>query len=118
MKRFFTIYEFELKSYLKNKSFTITTILLVILLFAATFLPRFFDMTDMLGIEKTSTESGDKTDTSDETKTDEKDKTKIGVVDETGILGDMSVLKQTFEDTDIVAMNTEKELKKAVKVLP
>lgn len=115
MKRFFTIYEFELKSYLKNKSFTITTILLVVLLFAATFLPRFFDMTDMLGIEKTSTESGDNKDTSDETKTDEKDKTKIGVVDETGILGDMSVLKQTFEDTDIVAMKTEKELKKAVK---
>ena len=66
MKRFFTIYEFELKSYLKNKSFTITTILLVVLLFAATFLPRFFDMSDMLGIEKTSIESGDNTDTSDE----------------------------------------------------
>ena len=69
-------------------------------------------MSDMLGIEKTSTESGDNKDTSDKTKTDEKDKTKIGVVDETGILGDMSVLKQTFEDTDIVAMKTEKELKK------
>ena len=52
MKRFFTIYGFELKSYINNKSFTITTLLLIVLLCAGTFLPRFIDMSDMLGLDK------------------------------------------------------------------
>ena len=52
MRRFWTVYEFELKSYMKNKSFVITTIVLAVLLFGAMFLPRVFDMSDMLGIEK------------------------------------------------------------------
>ncbi|MCI7061912.1 MAG: ABC transporter permease [Lachnospiraceae bacterium] len=117
MKRFFTIYEFELKSYIKNKSFTITTILLAVLLCAATFLPRFIDMSDMLGIEKnvTGTEEDSKNskDSSDDDDID--DTTKIGIVDEKGIFKDTTIFKQAFEDTSILAMKNETELKKAVK---
>lgn len=50
MKRFITVFEFELMSYIKNKSFMITTILMAVLLGAVMFLPRFIDISDMLGI--------------------------------------------------------------------
>ena len=117
MKRFFTIYEFELKSYIKNKSFTITTILLAVLLCAATFLPRFIDMSDMLGIEKnvTGTEEDSKNSKDSSNDDDIDDTTKIGIVDEKGIFKDTTIFKQAFEDTSILAMKNETELKKAVK---
>ena len=119
MKRFFTIYGFELKSYINNKSFTITTLLLIVLLCAGTFLPRFIDMSDMLGLDKPTNGSAASDDTSDNSgassdSSDEADST-IGLVDETGIFKDLSILKQAFSDTEIVTMKSEKELKKAVK---
>ena len=118
MKRFFTIYAFELKSYINNKSFTITTLLLVVLLCAGTFLPRFIDMSDMLGLDKPtngSTAHDNSSDSSDSTadSSDQEDNS-IGLVDETGIFKDLSVLKQAFSDTKIVTMKNEQELNKAV----
>ena len=90
MKRFLTVYEFELKSYMKNKSFVITTIVLAVLLFGAMFLPRVFDMSDMLGIESAKTED-DKKDTEDKNK---EDATRLGLVDEGGLFADLSMLEQ------------------------
>ena len=112
MRRFLTVYEFELKSYMKNKSFVITTIVLAVLLFGAMFLPRVFDMSDMLGIESTKTEDGKK-DTEDKNK---EDATKLGLVDEEGLFADLSMLEQAFgDDVNIVKLNNVKELEKAVK---
>ncbi len=112
MRRFLTVYEFELKSYMKNKSFVITTIVLAVLLFGAMFLPRVFDMSDMLGIESTKTEDGKK-DTEDKNK---EDATKLGLVDEEGLFADLSMLEQEFgDDVNIVKLNNVKELEKAVK---
>lgn len=112
MKRFLTVYEFELKSYMKNKSFVITTIVLAVLLFGAMFLPRVFDMSDMLGIESTKTEDGKK-DTEDKNK---EDATKLGLVDKEGLFADLSTLEQAFGDNvNIVKLDSVKELEKAVK---
>ena len=112
MRRFLTVYEFELKSYMKNKSFVITTIVLAVLLFGAMFLPRVFDMSDMLGIESTKTEDGKKN-TEDKNK---EDATKLGLVDEEGLFADLSMLEQAFgDDVNIVKLNNVKELEKAVK---
>lgn len=112
MRRFLTVYEFELKSYMKNKSFVITTIVLAILLFGAMFLPRVFDMSDMLGIESTKTED-DKKDTEDKNK---EDATRLGLVDEEGLFADLSMLEQAFgDDVNIVKLNDVRELEKAVK---
>ncbi len=112
MRRFLTVYEFELKSYMKNKSFVITTIVLAVLLFGAMFLPRVFDMSDMLGIESTKTEDGKK-DTEDKNK---EDATKLGLVDEEGLFADLSMLEQAFgDDVNIVKLDNVKELEKAVK---
>ncbi len=112
MRRFLTVYEFELKSYMKNKSFVITTIVLAVLLFGAMFLPRVFDMSDMLGIESTKTEDGKK-DTEDKNK---EDATRLGLVDEEGLFADLSMLEQAFgDDVNIVKLNDVRELEKAVK---
>ena len=112
MKRFLTVYEFELKSYMKNKSFVITTIVLAVLLFGAMFLPRVFDMSDMLGIESTKTEDGKK-DTSEK---DAENAIKLGLVDEEGLFADLSMLEQAFGDNvNIVKLDSVKELEKAVK---
>lgn len=112
MRRFLTVYEFELKSYMKNKSFVITTIVLAVLLFGAMFLPRVFDMSDMLGIESAKTEDGKK-DTKDKNK---EDATRLGLVDEEGLFADLSMLEQAFgDDVNIVKLNDVRELEKAVK---
>ena len=54
MNKLFTVIDFELKSYTKNKSFVITTIIMVVLLFAASFLPRVFDMSSITGVKTKS----------------------------------------------------------------
>lgn len=106
MKRFFTVFEFELMSYIKNRSFMITTILVAVLLGAVTFLPRFVDMSDMLGI------SSKKETSSDEKK---EEPALLGLVDEKGYFSDTSILEQAFPNTQFVVMNSEKDLKKSVE---
>lgn len=49
MKRLITIFEFELMNFARAKSFAVTTILLAALLGGVTFLPRFVDMSELLG---------------------------------------------------------------------
>lgn len=106
MKRFFTVFEFELMSYIKNRSFMITTILVAVLLGAVTFLPRFIDMSDMLGI------SSEKEISSDEKK---EEPALLGLVDEKGYFSNTSILEQAFPNTQFVVMNSEKDLKKSVE---
>ncbi|MDE5779221.1 MAG: ABC transporter permease [Lachnospiraceae bacterium] len=106
MKRFFTVFEFELMSYIKNRSFMITTILVAVLLGAVTFLPRFVDMSDMLGI------SSEKETSSDEKK---EEPALLGLVDEKGYFSNTSILEQAFPNTQFVVMNSEKDLKKSVE---
>ena len=48
MKQFLTVFEFELMNFVKAKAFVITTVLIAVLLGAATFLPRFIDMSRFL----------------------------------------------------------------------
>ena len=116
MKKFLTVYEFELTSYLKNKSFVVTTIVLAVLLFGVMFLPRVFDISDMLGIESTKTEDVSGEDTNAEDTGDEEAATGLGLVDEQGVFADVTVLEQAFgKDVTFQVMKNEKELKKAVE---
>ena len=116
MKKFLTVYEFELMSYLKNKSFVVTTIVLAVLLFGVMFLPRVFDISDMLGIESTKTEAVSEEDTNAEDTGDVEAATELGLVDEQGVFADVTVLEQAFgKDVTFQVMKNEKELKKAVE---
>ena len=105
MNRFWTVYEFELLSYIKNKSFMITTVLMAFLLCAATFLPRVIDMSDMLGLEPETTV---------EEVTEDKQQTKLGIVDKNGYFAEESILKQAFPDAEFLYMESQDELKKGV----
>ena len=116
MKKFLTVYEFELKSYMKNKSFVVTTIVLAVLLFGVMFLPRVFDISDMLGIESTKTEAVSGEDTNAEDTGDVEAATGLGLVDEQGVFADVTVLEQAFgNDVTFQVMKNEKELKRAVE---
>ena len=116
MKKFLTVYEFELTSYLKNKSFVVTTIVLAVLLFGVMFLPRVFDISDMLGIESAKTEAVSGEDTNAEDTGDVEAATELGLVDEQGVFADVTVLEQAFgKDVTFQVMKNEKELKKAVE---
>lgn len=116
MKKFLTVYEFELMSYLKNKSFVVTTIVLAVLLFGVMFLPRVFDISDMLGIENTKTEDVSGEDTNAEDTGDVEAATGLGLVDEQGVFADVTVLEQAFgKDVTFQVMKNEKELKRAVE---
>lgn len=116
MKKFLTVYEFELKSYMKNKSFVVTTIVLAVLLFGVMFLPRVFDISDMLGIESTKTEVVRGEDTNAEDTGDVEATTGLGLVDEQGVFADVTVLEQAFgKDVTFQVMKNEKELKRAVE---
>lgn len=116
MKKFLTVYEFELMSYLKNKSFVVTTIVLAVLLFGVMFLPRVFDISDMLGIESTKTEAVSEEGTNAEDTGDVEAATELGLVDEQGVFADVTVLEQAFgKDVTFQVMKNEKELKKAVE---
>ncbi|MBO5469196.1 MAG: ABC transporter permease [Lachnospiraceae bacterium] len=116
MRKFLTVYEFELISYLKNKSFVVTTIVLAVLLFGVMFLPRVFDISDMLGIESAKTEAVSGEDTNAEDTGDEEAATGLGLVDEQGVFADVTVLEQAFgKDVTFQVMKNEKELKKAVE---
>ncbi len=116
MKKFLTVYEFELMSYLKNKSFVVTTIVLAVLLFGVMFLPRVFDISDMLGIENTKTEAVSGEDTNAEDTGDVEAATGLGLVDEQGVFADVTVLEQAFgKDVTFQVMKNEKELKRAVE---
>ena len=110
MRRFWTVFEFELLSYIKNKSFMITTILIAFLLGAAMFLPRFIDMSDMLGIEKTI-----ETDENENVDEAEKEIVKLGIVDTQGYFSEKAVLEEAFADAEFIYMDDEAELKKAVE---
>lgn len=110
MRGFWTVFEFELLSYIKNKSFMITTIVLAVLLGAGMFLPRFIDMSDMLGTEQMVGEEK-----SEDEKSDEDELEKLGIVDEKGYFTEQAILEQAFPEVEFVYMNDEKELKSAVE---
>lgn len=111
MKRLWTVFEFELMSYVKNKSFVIMTILMTIILGGAMFLPRFVDMSSLLGTESKKEET---------VKEETDDITKFGLVDESGYFNEVTVLNEAFsegldEKAEFIIMNDEEALKKAVK---
>lgn len=117
MKRLLTVFEFELMSYIKNKTFMITSILIMLLVGGITFLPRVIDMSDMLGIEKEAdVEMADENgDDSAGVDMDDSDVTKLGIVDENGYFPDKAMLEQVFSDTEFLYKDNEEELKAAVE---
>ena len=110
MKKLMTIYQFELMSYIKNKSFMITTILLAVILGLAMFLPRVFDMSEILGIESTVEDSADedKEDVSDD------ELEQLGIVDPNGYFT-QEVLGEVFPEAKFTFMDSVDDMKKSIQ---
>lgn len=106
MKRLWSVFEFELMSYVKNKSFMLTTIFLAIALFGATFLPKVIDMNEMLGIETEETKEESVT---------EEDTITLGLVDEKGYFSSEEILEPYFENATFKFYEEKDALEKAVE---
>lgn len=107
MRRFTTVFIFELKSYIKNKAFMISTILLALVIGLAMFAPRVFDMSDMLGTESEQVTEEDRDDVEDEAE----EKERYGLLDANGYFSDRSVLEQFYEDVEFVDYSDEETMK-------
>ncbi len=117
MKQFFTVFQYELKEYLKNKSFVIMTLILAIAGAIVLFLPRFIDLSDFTGADAKTQISETKGDTQEEAK-DGQDSDDVSdslcLYDEAGITN-MEVLKQFFPTANWRAAKSVQEVKDAVE---
>ncbi len=92
MKKFLVVLQYELKEYVRNKSFVITTLLFAILGSAALFLPRVIDMSGFLGTQTPSQEEAP-----DQSQSEEADKETMLLYDQAGVM-DSEVLDAVFPD--------------------
>ena len=101
MKQLLTVFEFELQSYIKNKVFVVTTLLIAIAVGVFTFAPRFIDVSSI-------TEKNTDEDVMDEDMT-------LGLLDEGEVFKDMETLKAFFPSTEFKTFTNKDELKKSVE---
>lgn len=122
MKQFFTVFQYELKEYLKNKSFVIMTLILAIAGAAILFLPRFIDLSDITGSGgqtqvqdgPTNADNTAETEEAADDLTDHDTSDSLCLYDEAGITN-MDVLKQFFPNTNWIITKSSQEVRDAVK---
>ena len=107
MRRFSTVFQFELRNYVKNKSFVISTILIALIIGVVMFVPNVIDMSDILGISTEQTKEEDKEDAEDEAE----EKSRYGLLDNNGYFADRSLLESYYEDVEFVNYSDEKSMK-------
>jgi len=111
MKKFAVVFSFELKNYIQNKSYMITTIIIAVILAAIMFLPRVIDMSDMTGSDSSAATEAPISDNAD-------DSTEAGTMllyDQSGVFSDLSVLKSVFANYNIQVKNSKEEVEEAIK---
>lgn len=102
MKQLFTVYEFELQSYIKNKAFVITTLIIALAVTALTFAPRFVDVSSI-------------TDSVTEEEEIVEDELTLGIIDDNGVIQDMSILEAYFPSTEFISYDNVDDMKKSVE---
>lgn len=108
MRRFATVFQFEFKNYVKNKTFMVATILIALLVGIAMFIPNMIDMSDMLGISTEQLKEEEKEDEKDETE----EKSQYGLLDANGYFADQSLLASYYENVEFVNYSDEEAMKK------
>lgn len=111
MRRFATVFQFEFKNYVKNKSFVISTILIALVIGIVMFVPNVIDLSDVLGVSTEKTLEEDKEDAEEAAE----DKSKYGLVDTNGYFADTSLLEPYYEDAEFVDYPDEKSLEDAIE---
>ncbi len=112
MRRLFTVIDFELKNYTQNKSFMITTILMAVVLFAASFLPRVVNLSSMTGVETESLFGGE--DDGEETE-DAGESSIFCYCDESGLIVSEEMFAEAFPNVIFVKKDDKKAVSEAVE---
>lgn len=111
MRRFATVFQFEFKNYVRNKSFVISTILIALVIGIVMFVPNVIDLSDVLGMSTEKTVEEDKEDAEEAAE----DKSKYGLVDTNGYFADTSLLEPYYEAAEFVNYPDEKSLEDAIE---
>lgn len=106
MKKFGVIFQYELMNYIKNKSYVITTVIIALVAGIIMFVPNFIDIGSVTGENKN--------DVSDENSGADSDST-ILVYDKSGMVTDISFIKNFYPDDAIKKASGENELIDKVK---
>ena len=102
MKKLFTIIGFEINSYLQNKSYRISTVLIIALVSIVMFLPSLFDMSSILGTPPKDTSR-------------EKEMSRdFAFYDKADMIKDMAVLEAAFPNVKWILCESEEEVKNKV----
>lgn len=92
MNRLFVVLQYEIMNYIKNKSFVISTVLISCMACIILFLPRFIDMSSILGIDREEEKSDDI----------------YLVYDECGLFDDTDILENIFA-LDVLEMEKSRD---------
>ncbi|MDO5383090.1 MAG: ABC transporter permease [Eubacteriales bacterium] len=111
MKKFMVILQYEIMTYLKNKGYMFSTVLIALLAAAAMFIPNFIDLSGLTG----KAEKSEQNEQVQDDKTDQADKELLVLYDKTGAFSDISILDSAFEDYRFEKCNSEKEIKDKVE---
>lgn len=116
MKKFSVVFMYELKNYIQNKSYMVSTILIAVLLAAIMFLPRVIDMSGMLGSDtSTSSPSQDSVEENEDSNQSSEDSGNLMIYDKSGVFGDLSLIKSAFYNYNIQTKTSKEDIEEAVK---
>ena len=125
MKKLGVVLQYELMTYIKNKSYVISTVVIAVIAAAIMFVPRFIDISAITGItNSTEQNSGDsdsdkdnvdgKSDSDKDNKADN-NKDVILIYDESGTFSDIQIIQAAFDDMKVEKVSSESELKCQMK---
>ncbi len=111
MKKFGVVLQYEFMTYLKNKSYVISTIVIAVIMAVIMFIPRFVDIGAITGIKKPAAEE-----TSEDSGTaSSKEKDIMLIYDETGAFDDITLLQSAYADMKLQKAQSESDLKDKIK---
>ncbi len=116
MKKFSVVFIYELKNYIQNKSYMVSTIVIALLLAAIMFLPRVIDMSSMLG-DSTSASSPtqDSVEENEDVNQSSENVGNLLIYDKSGVFGDLSLVKSAFYNYTIQTKTSKEDIEEAVK---
>ena len=95
MKKLGVVLQYEIMTYLKNKSYVISTVIIAVIAAAIMFVPRFFDISSITGVDK-GTEENTENNADDKSDNTDEDKDIMLIYDESGALSDIRMLQSVF----------------------
>ena len=94
MKKLGVVLQYELMTYIKNKSYVISTVVIAVIAAAIMFVPRFIDISAITGITNSTEQNSD----SDKDNKADNNKDVILIYDESGTFSDVQMIQAAFDD--------------------